>query len=322
MFWDKLSKICTECYKTNGPVLTKLVHDVGENSSFLSLFYDFVEEYSANNETFKFWSDFLFSFMPVLREILRGDRESNWNLHISGIRAALPLFFAFNKVNYARWGSVYYQDCLNLKIQFPIIYKEFVNGHFSVQQTNRSFSSVALDQALEQCYNKPAKSTGGIIGMTRRKEAVAKHDLIKHEKCGISNFHRMVCGFNEDTEYEIHHEFSSSLTSQQKSDINKMIRFVKDHKNPFKIDNQHKSLSNIITGKEVTKDETSIKKNSLKEGETAYQTFVKERFDEKTKQLLDPIRKIGLNRSSKNAEKLVDPQKEINTALRFELYIF
>jgi hypothetical protein len=75
---------------------------------------------------------------------------------------------------------VYYQDCLNLKIQFPIIYKEFVNGNFSVQQTNRSFSSVALNQALEKGYNKLAKSTGGIIGMTRRKEVVAKHDLIKH----------------------------------------------------------------------------------------------------------------------------------------------
>jgi hypothetical protein len=70
----------------------------------------------------------------------------------------------------------------------------------------------------------------------------------------------MVCGFNEDTEYEIHHEFPSSLTSQQQSDINRMILFVKDHKNPFKIDNQHKSLSNMITGKEVTTDKTSIKK--------------------------------------------------------------
>jgi hypothetical protein len=48
----------------------------------------------------------------------------------------------------------------------------------------------------------------------------------------------------------------------------------------------------------------------LKEGETAYQTFVKERFDEKTKQLFDPIRKIGLNRSTQNKKKPVDPQKK------------
>ena len=29
-----------------------------------------------------------------------------------------------------------------------------------------------MDQALEKAYNKPAKSSTGIIGFTRRKEAI------------------------------------------------------------------------------------------------------------------------------------------------------
>lgn len=43
-----------------------------------------------------------------------------------------------------------------------------------------------MDQALEQNYSKPAKGQGGIIGVTRRKEAVLLHDLIKHEKFQIA----------------------------------------------------------------------------------------------------------------------------------------
>jgi len=38
------------------------------------------------------------------------------------------------------------------------------------------------DQALEQCYNQPAKVSGGIIGVTRKNNAVALWGIIKHKK--------------------------------------------------------------------------------------------------------------------------------------------
>lgn len=49
-----------------------------------------------------------------------------------------------------------------------------------------------MDQALENNYNKPAKGQGGIIGLTRRKETVLLHDLIKHEKVQIAQVFRDV----------------------------------------------------------------------------------------------------------------------------------
>ena len=39
-----------------------------------------------------------------------------------------------------------------------------------------------FDQAIEQSYNCPAKVSGGIIGVTRKKDAVALWDIIKHKK--------------------------------------------------------------------------------------------------------------------------------------------
>ena len=39
-----------------------------------------------------------------------------------------------------------------------------------------------MDQAPEKEYNKPAKGQGGITGISRRKEAVAQWNIIKHEK--------------------------------------------------------------------------------------------------------------------------------------------
>jgi len=43
-------------------------------------------------------------------------------------------------------------------------------------------SGVPFDQGLEQCFNRPAKVNGGIIGVTQKKEAVALWEIIKHKK--------------------------------------------------------------------------------------------------------------------------------------------
>ena len=48
--------------------------------------------------------------------------------------------------------------------------------------TTKKGSGVPFDQALEQRYNHPAKVSGGIIGVTRKKDAVALWGIIKHKK--------------------------------------------------------------------------------------------------------------------------------------------
>ena len=71
-----------------------------------------------------------------------------------------------------------------------------------------------MDQGLEMCYNKPAKGQGGIIGMTRRKEAVALHDIIKHDTHSLTMLHRRMCGIVETDEYDLHHAFSDVVTNK------------------------------------------------------------------------------------------------------------
>ena len=56
-----------------------------------------------------------------------------------------------------------------------------MHGGFVVNTTKKG-SGVPFDQALEQCYNRPAKVSGGIIGITRKKEAVALWGITKHKK--------------------------------------------------------------------------------------------------------------------------------------------
>ena len=105
---------------------------------------------------------------PVLRDLPRSYRESNWKLHMPAVWRTLPLCFAFNRVNYKRWLSLYHEDCLALPKAFPIVYSALLEGDFTVKHTVNSVSRIPLDQYLEKGYDKSAKGPSWIIGYTRK----------------------------------------------------------------------------------------------------------------------------------------------------------
>ena len=126
--------------------------------------------------------NFIEKVSPVLRDLTYSHREGNWKLHLSAIQRALPLVFAVDRTNYKRWLLLYFEDCLSLPIKYPLIYESFLDGEFVVKFSKRSASAVPVDQALESKHNKPAKSASGIIGITHKKKAVCKWNLMRHDK--------------------------------------------------------------------------------------------------------------------------------------------
>ena len=68
-----------------------------------------------------------------------------------------------------------------------------------------------MAQALEHDYNKPAKGAGGIIGLTRRKEAIALWNITKHEKENYTNTLRIQSHSDAlEGESTLHRHFSKS----------------------------------------------------------------------------------------------------------------
>ena len=140
-----------------------------------------------------------------MRDLTRSHREGNWQLHLSAVQRALPLSFTFDRTSDKRWLPLYFEDCLSLPERYPLIHENFLQGEFVVKLTKRKGSAVPVDQALESKYNKQAKSSSGIIGITRRKEAVRKWGLIKHEKTNYSNLIRKISSVDQEDEYSLRH---------------------------------------------------------------------------------------------------------------------
>ena len=90
-----------------------------------------------------------------------------------------------------------------------------------------------MDQALEKAYNKLAKSQAGIIGISRRKDAVCKWNIIKHEEAKYTEFLEGLCLLNEDGEYSLHHEHSQTTTEVDEQCVSQIVVFLLKRGNPF-----------------------------------------------------------------------------------------
>ena len=286
-----------------------------ELNEFLERFELFVKNGCSKSDQFKFWNIFLEDIVSVLINLNRLHREEDWELHVACVRKAVPLFFAFNRSNYRRWAPIYLEDCLALPRKFPKIYESFRNGGFVVTQTSRKGSKLPMDQALEQLYNKPAKSSSGVIGFSRRKEAVCKWNILKHEKAEYTSLLEKICGLVEENEYNIHHEFCESQTKEDTSDVNDLMKHIVERCNPL-TDTQEVPI-NFSNGKKLEKELVASLMESVKIGEKEYDKFKEERLEEKSANILDRISNVKMTEKQTNKRlKMPNIKKETTMFLR------
>ena len=92
--------------------------------------------------------------MAILLALLRPERTSNWQLHLSSVAALIPYFFAMDRQNYARYLPVYLADMQQLETRHARVHQEFVEGNHSISRSGPRFShQVSTDMALEQSIN-------------------------------------------------------------------------------------------------------------------------------------------------------------------------
>lgn len=108
-----LEKSCMEKDHVSARKEMEDTHLILQN--FNADFNMFIKTGEEKSEVSCYWSTFRYELFPILRDIIRADGDGKWDLHMSAFQRALPLFFSFDKINYARWGSVYYEDCLQLE---------------------------------------------------------------------------------------------------------------------------------------------------------------------------------------------------------------
>ena len=279
-------------------------------------FQAYVEKRASLSQSFSYWNTYDSDLFPIIRDLTNSLRSGDWILYISAMERASTLFFFFGRTNYCRWTPLFLQDCYQLKDKFPLLYDSYINGGFVVNTTKKG-SGVPFDQALEQCYNRPAKVSGGIIGVTRKKDAVALWGIIKHKKDQYVDLLKKKNDIQE--ELSLHHDFNPSTTTTIISMVRDIEQYLLKVCNPMQ---DQAVLKNILTGEVVTNVKVDKLICCMREGHEAYTRFINDRLKQKLLSIHSTISKIKfaapktiLNQASK-----VDVKGETIKAFMFMEY--
>ncbi len=177
-------------------------------------------------------------------------------------------------------------------------------------------SGVPFDQALEQQYNRPAKVSGGIIGVTRKK-AVALWGIIKHMKDQYVDLLKR----NDDIQGELslHHEFNSNTATS----IIGMVKDIEEYLlNVCSLLQDQVALKNILTGEVVTSVNVQKLLSCIEEGNIAYTKFISERLQKKALSIHATITKIRFvsPKATLNLDSKADIKGETIKALMYIEY--
>ena len=279
-------------------------------------FQDYLKEKAQQSQSFGYWFTYVFELFPIARDLTNSMRSGDWVLYLSAVERATSLFFFFGRTNYSRWTPLFLQDCYGLKDKFPLLYSSYMNGGFIVN-TNRKGSGVPFDQALEQSYNRPAKVSGGIIGVTRKKDAVALWGIIKHKKDEYVQLLKMQD--DVDGELSVHHDFNRSSANKIKELVQQIKGYLQKVCSPFL---DLVKLKNVVTGEIVFKVDVDKLLSCKEIGGNAFTEFVENRLRNKKVSIHATISKIKYSSPQvlKHSTTKTDIKGETIKALMFIEY--
>ena len=109
-----------------------------------------------------FWMMYL-HLMQAQRMAHVGVQENNVDMIINAWFLMLPMYFAQNKINYARYGSYYVYTLTNMEHLYPGLRAIIDENGLSVQAQDTCPLRTSIDQRGEQTINRDAKTSGKFI---------------------------------------------------------------------------------------------------------------------------------------------------------------
>ena len=178
---------------------------------------------------------------------------NNYSLRLLIWKESLPMWFATNKIHYARYGTFYVKFLEYLEDTHPGAKEEIEEKGLS-KRCNTLGIGQAVDMAGEQSYMKSAKTAGGIRQFSTNEAAVAKGVMNRPFQARFAETLMEISGLSKTT--------SSSRKCLRPSEVRKVRKMVKNildalqirFLNPFHQDIEKSNLYNLVSGRPVDND--------------------------------------------------------------------
>jgi hypothetical protein len=289
-------------------------------------FDEWCKEHTNTSPQFQYWSITL-QLEILLLLYVRSLREGNFQLYVESIAKIAQWCFALDHTHYARWLPVHVRDMASLQWRLPAIAQQFQMGNFVVHKSMRPFSAMAIDQAHEQ-NNTLVKGDGGAVGLTENPKALHRWmvagpetaRVIQEFEMSLEKGHKV-----ERKEVPKHHDASKAVQTAFDKDVKALVTAMSNMGNPFV---EESGSIVVLDSKDVAStDMVNTVKQVEKIGKDQYDVYVKERLIDKTKSIMDTIKKNNLPLFSQPRKRVVSKAQmkisslKSNCALFSRLYI-
>lgn len=296
----KTEAAATSFLKAADPMRTRYAHQVTcvaldnlirrayEDSGIEKTFEVWISSTDRENPTRKFWL-LIHKYQQIIFMFIRSHRERKFKLLVAALRQLVPLFFALDHQNYARWVPVLIRD---LEALPSSIQEEFEAGHWVITRSNHRFSSIPIDHAHEQA-NKRVKGAGGMIGLTERPSMLERWIVTGPE---ISRMVEQFTDVNDDDGDDFvelpHHEEGRASQHRFRRHVTDLLDVLIGRGNPF----EETSADLVTLDNKVCIDESAAASVCMLEsrGQEQYDNFRKGVLENADVLLTTPIKKNNL----------------------------
>ena len=249
---------------------------------------------------------FFFKTLSVLIALHQSHREGNWDIHLSDVRCAVPLFF-FNRINYKRWVSLDFEDCMSLKKQFSWFVGELQWQLCPSNTTERKWYPKWWTKHWGRQYNKPAT---GVTGFTKQKQAVCRWNIIKHKKSLFTEVLAKICTPEAEDQYSRHHDFSKYTPDRGRTAVKRWSATLLREETHLTF--QWQSWESLLLAKNWMMSWWHLRQIVGHRRRRVPEVY-DERLKKKLIKLFDPIKKVlmkSCNSLTQSCQKLPDKKQE------------
>ena len=284
-------------------------------------FYSFVEMKSEQDDTWFFWSQYVFHDCCAYVNLFLSIRTSNWYLRQSSLKLMVPLYSACDSTTYQKLIPHHIADIVNT---YPDHVRNCLqSGAFTVSITGHPGHSVALDESHEMCINKDFKMA--VVRPTKaylKKTALFFGYRISAHKNFISQLFPESTSTTHNMQKTVFDHSSAADKREQNIDTMKLIIANKNLLPPITTTNR--GLINVFSGQKASTEQSHDLLAFRQIGLSHYENYVKTRIlkEPSTKTAVRKRRLLTFSDKKMTKRKISQLQhehKQVTTCLRRRL---
>ena len=268
-------------------------------TNHLQRYEDYFQSVLEGNlaSTAQFWAIYIFLINRLHRELQKCVKTNDVNGYITIFPTMLSVFFALNRPNYARWGTLFLHKLKSAGQELRDILE---NGAFSIRRTKKNYNRSVVDLSLEQTVNRDAASRmKGIVSFRNSENAMCRWSLNMNQRAAavteLRTFAGLEVGENVTTQCR------PSRIKRDNRQMAELSARLDEYCNPFRED-APTFLVNVATGQAASKPTETYLLNTLKRGENERDKFQDEWKTDHTR-FLQPVKRTRVqNFAAQNAK--------------------